>query len=83
MSKDIGVTAARYTIEMIHDVSDPDRPRCPVCGAASVPIVYGLPDVELFDAADRGEVALGGCIVGDDDPTHECQAGHTWGGGRP
>jgi hypothetical protein len=46
---------------------------CPRCGAASVPIVYGLPSYDLFDAADRGEVALGGCMVEDDQPTRACR----------
>ena len=46
---------------------------CPRCGAASVPIVYGLPSYELFDAADRGEVALGGCMVLDEQPTRACR----------
>ena len=49
---------------------------CPRCGAVSVPIVYGLPSYELFDAADRGEVALGGCCViigGDPQPTRACR----------
>ena len=63
--------------------ADLDRPPCPVCGAASVPIAYGYPDLELFEAADRGEVALGGCVIGKDDPTHECRAGHTFSSGRP
>ncbi len=38
-------------------------PTCPRCGSASIPIVYGLPSGELFEAADRGEVALGGCEI--------------------
>ncbi len=36
---------------------------CPRCGSASIPIVYGLPSGELFEAADRVEVALGGCEI--------------------
>lgn len=73
------VTAGRYTMTMEPSSADTDRPTCPVCGAASVPIVYGYPDAELFEAADRGEVALGGCVIGENDPTHQCEAGHTWG----
>ena len=33
------------------------KPTCPSCAATDlVPIVYGYPDSELFEAADRGEV---------------------------
>jgi len=37
-----------------------------------------MPGFELFEAAERGEVALGGCCISDDDPTHECPLGHRW-----
>ena len=47
-------------------------PACPRCGSESVPIVYGMPGFEDFEAADRGGLALGGCIVMDDQPTHRC-----------
>jgi hypothetical protein len=37
-------------------------PACPECGSREnvIPIVYGYPSDELFEAADRGEVELGG-----------------------
>src|SRR3954452_15727412 len=36
---------------------------CLRCGAPEVvPVVYGLPDRPLCDAAERGEAVLGGCI---------------------
>lgn len=39
--------------------------RCPRCESAAVaPIVYGLPSGQLLDSAGRGEIVLGGCIVG-------------------
>ena len=38
-------------------------PVCPRCGHAMVPLVYGLPGPDLFDAAQRGEVVLGGCVL--------------------
>jgi hypothetical protein len=40
-------------------------PRCPDCpGApAGVRIVHGFPSAELFEAAERGEIVLGGCEV--------------------
>lgn len=39
-----------------------------------VPIVFGYPSSETFAAADRGEIALGGCLVSGEDPTHRCSA---------
>lgn len=39
--------------------------RCPRCSGDLQPIVYGLPGDELWNAFERGEVALGGCVVGD------------------
>lgn len=47
-------------------------PPCPRCGSAAREIVYGLPSLELFEAADRGEVALGGCGVVEDAPAFRC-----------
>jgi hypothetical protein len=41
---------------------------CPECGGKGLGIVYGLPSLELAEAADRGEVVLGGCVIGDEDP---------------
>ena len=40
-------------------------PHCPDCPEAhrGVPLVYGLPSPELFEAAERGEAVLGGCVV--------------------
>ena len=51
---------------------------CPKCGHSDlvVPIVYGYPTNEAMEAAERGEVILGGCEVGDIDPRclcHRCQ----------
>lgn len=37
---------------------------CPTCQTDTVvPVVYGLPDDSDFEAASRGEVVLGGCII--------------------
>jgi hypothetical protein len=50
------------------------KPTCPSCAATDlVPIVYGYPDSELFEAADRGEVAIGGCVVYGNDPKWLCR----------
>ncbi len=52
---------------------------CPVCGDTGIPIVFGLPDAELRHAEERGEVALGGCVVSEGDPDHQCgSCGHEW-----
>ncbi|MEO7572943.1 MAG: hypothetical protein ABIX10_10965 [Acidimicrobiales bacterium] len=55
---------------------------CPTCGQRGIPIVYGLPDHGLMEAAQREEVALGGCMVRGDDPAFQCAAGHRWGADR-
>ena len=48
--------------------------RCPRCGSTdAVPIIYGYPDVELGMAAERGEIVLGGCLIGDESPDFECR----------
>jgi hypothetical protein len=35
----------------------------PECGGKMVKIVYGEPNAELMEAAERGEIILGGCCV--------------------
>jgi hypothetical protein len=47
-------------------------PACPTCGEHMVPLSYGLPTSETFEAAERGEVVLGGCLVYDDRPDFVC-----------
>jgi hypothetical protein len=37
-------------------------------------IVFGFPLPDTFEAADRGEIVLGGCILTGEDPTHRCAA---------
>lgn len=49
---------------------------CPACGGRLVPILYGLPTPEAGEAADRGEIELGGCLVTDDDPRLACRSCH-------
>jgi transposase-like protein len=50
------------------------RTSCPVCGAEAVPVAYGYATSETAEEADRGEVVLGGCVVGlpDGDPSWAC-----------
>ena len=46
---------------------------CPTCKRAKlVPIVYGLPGIELRQDSENGRVALGGCVVTGNDPELEC-----------
>jgi hypothetical protein len=46
----------------------------PKCGSDNViKIAYGLPAPETIDAYHRGEIALGGCCITDNDPTHYCK----------
>ena len=45
-------------------------------GVRVVPIMYGLPTEEGFAAAERGEIALGGCLVGPGNKQHSVQIGY-------
>ena len=47
--------------------------KCPRCGMDLLEIVYGLPNSELFEAEQRGEVILGGCCLFGDDPRYYCK----------
>ena len=40
---------------------------CPSCGLRydGVRLQFGLPSSEMFEAAERGEIMLGGCVVGE------------------
>lgn len=59
----------------------PEPLPCPRCGAQNtVPIVYGYPAPATEEAARRGEIVLGGCIIGPEAPVWACPAcGHEWG----
>jgi hypothetical protein len=50
------------------------RPVCPHCGGQSIPIMYGFPaNLEAaFEAEERGEVVIGGCVIDDDNPIWSC-----------
>lgn len=53
---------------------------CPACGEKEgVPIMYGYPSHKAIEASERGEVALGGCCIGDNDPERRClKCEHEW-----
>lgn len=54
------------------DADNHRRPACTRCGLTLTPIAYGYPDPELFEAAERGEVVLGGCLTFVGQPTTRC-----------
>ena len=46
---------------------------CPTCGSTeAIPIAYGYPSTEMAEAAERGEISLGGCVIGPESPELEC-----------
>jgi hypothetical protein len=47
---------------------------CPSCSEPLLRIVYGYPSREAVEMATRGEIALGGCRIEGDEPTHRCRA---------
>ena len=49
------------------------KKKCPKCGNDLIEIIYGMPDSDLFEAAERGEVVLGGCEEFDDQPEYRCK----------
>ena len=53
---------------------------CPKCCHNAIPIMYGYPSPEMFEAAEAGKIALGGCVIGDNDPDWKCaECDHVWG----
>jgi hypothetical protein len=49
------------------------RAACPGCGARGVvPILYGLPSDDAFRDSGPGRIAVGGCVIGGDDPDASC-----------
>jgi hypothetical protein len=49
---------------------------CTRCQASVRPvsIAYGFPSVEMMEAAERGEIRLGGCVIQEEDPPFACPA---------
>lgn len=54
--------------------------RCPACGGnTGVRIQYGYPTREAFEAAERGEIRLGGCCMEIDAAERHCTTcGQEW-----
>ena len=58
---------------MTDDQQLPDEPpTCPECNSAMKPIVYGYPGGGMFEAAERGQIVLGGCLIYDGQPAWRC-----------
>lgn len=60
-----------------------DRLPCPSCGEMDgVPLVWGEPDKDTWEAFLRGEVVLAGCVIepnGDAVPDYACRrCCHRW-----
>ncbi len=54
---------------------DPSDVSCPHCGTTDpIEIVYGLPSGEMMEAAEAGAIALGGCVINDDNPAYQCRS---------
>jgi hypothetical protein len=69
------VRAIRSRLRELVEALQSERLTCQRCGSGNVlPIQYGLPGPEMFDAAQRGEIVLGGCIVSPDNPDTHCGA---------
>ena len=47
---------------------------CPKCKKRnSIRVVYGYPGEEMMKSAQKGEISLGGCIVGRNSPDRFCK----------
>lgn len=56
-------------------------PDCPECDATALPIVHGMPTLEMKEAAERGDIVLGGCVrlPGEKSPKWACpECEHRW-----
>ncbi|WP_347057379.1 hypothetical protein ABC795_11790 [Blastococcus sp. HT6-30] len=48
---------------------------CPGCGREdSIPLVYGTPGADLFEQAESGRVALGGCLMPEETAAFVCRS---------
>jgi hypothetical protein len=54
---------------------------CPACGGRAIPILYGMPSPHsgMMEAAERGEIAIGGCVIPERPPAFTCPNHHEWG----
>ena len=48
------------------------EPKCPNCNHKMIKIVYGMPDSDIMEKAQKGELFLGGCVIDDFQPEYHC-----------
>lgn len=73
MGSIINYTTIIYKIRDTINYMDYNGIKCPLCGENNMaPIIYGYPTPELVELARKDMVALGGCVVSPDNPTHYC-----------
>lgn len=53
-------------------MTKPKTYRCPNCGGELRKIVWGMPDLSMLDAAQRGEVYIGGCVLFEPAAQYHC-----------
>lgn len=53
---------------------------CPECGEVVRPLLFGKPARATLEAAERGEIALGGCVLPPEPVNRVCPQGHQWDG---
>ena len=70
----VGLSPSDLDALELHLAPPMAREVCAGCGADTAPVVYGFPGGDLQGAAERGEIALGGCVVWDGRPTQRCTA---------
>ncbi len=77
---DDGITSGTIA-RAVRRLEELAKPPCPACGSPDViRIVYGEPPPALGEAEARGELVIGECLVGPDNPTEHCKAcGHEFG----
>jgi len=48
------------------------EPKCPNCNNKMIKIVYGMPDTDTMEKAQKGELFLGGCVIEEFQPEYHC-----------
>lgn len=47
---------------------------CPECRSAEqIPVVFGYPSPEMWEASERGEIGIGGCVIFEGQPDVQCR----------
>lgn len=60
--------------ELVARLESPDTGVCPDCCGITKPVAYGLPSDALIEAAERGDVLLGGCCPPPFGPEAQCES---------